>query len=297
MAQSGIVLKRAGVTVLENAGIDRILDEADGDVALLCLYMARLEGAFDLSSAASVLKMDRDRAEKALKVLLDAGLADGNFSAACKMPDYSPEELAESRKNPHFCIICQALEAALGRILKKTEMQSLLDMYKRLGLSTGTIMTLIQYLGKTPGKRLTVRELEREACRWSDLGIVTEEKAEEHLKRLMRQRSDLNDVMKLLKLYDRMPSPSEERYINSWLAMGFPPEAIEIAYDKTVLKTGSLAWRYLNKILESWHSKGLHEAADIIRDDGKIRKTDTKYESDDESLNRVKNYLKTKGNI
>ena len=40
--------------------------------------------------------------------------------------------------------------------------------------------------------------------------------------------------------------------------MGFEDKAIERAYDKTVLKCKELKWPYMNKILCSWHEKGLH---------------------------------------
>ncbi len=299
MPLSGIKLKSAGATAFDNAAIDRILEASDPDAALLWFYLSRLQGAFDLKSAASVLRMDEGRVEKALSALKDAGIVDGPSYSAVSPPDFSAEELLKQRSDPRFSELCLTLESALGRILKKSELQTLLDIYKRLNLSYGTIMTLIQYLGKSPEKRLTVRELEREACRWADKGITTEEKAEEYLKLLLRQRGDLKEVMRMMKLFDRLPSPSEEKYINSWLEMGFPPEVIEAAYDKTVLNTGTLTWKYLNRILEIWHSKGFHTLSDIERDESKTRRSNQqKYaqpppaEADDESLNRVKNYLR-----
>jgi DNA replication protein DnaD len=51
--------------------------------------------------------------------------------------------------------------------------------------------------------------------------------------------------------------------------MGFVPDAIEIAYDKTVLKTGRLAWSYMDTIIASWHQKGLHTTDEILQKDGK----------------------------
>ena len=61
---------------------------------------------------------------------------------------------------------------------------------------------------------------------------------------------------------------SEQRYVDAWIGMGFSAEAVEIAYDRTVLKTGKLAWSYLNSILKSWHTKNLHTAAEILEGDG-----------------------------
>ncbi|MCX7614135.1 MAG: DnaD domain protein [Clostridiales bacterium] len=299
MPPSNIRLKKTGVTALRNEAVDRIIEMAKPDAAILWLYLERLNGVFDLTSAGVLLQMDQSRIEDALSTLKDAGIIDGPIHFSDKVPDYTAEELANNRKDPIFSELCMALESALGRILKKSELLTLLDIYKRLSLSCGTILMLIQYLGKTPEKRLTMKELEREACRWADAGITTEEKAEEHLKTLIKKRLDMNEVMKIMKLFDRLPSPSEEKYINAWLSMGFTPDIIEIAYDKTVLNTGGLTWKYLNKILEIWHSKNIHTLSDIEREEQKTKRNNYKKyeipasaEADEESLNRVKNYLR-----
>jgi len=296
---TNIKIRHADVTVLENASIDFLIETGDSDAALLWLYLIRVSGAFDLKNAASVLRMDEERVKEALSKLQSSGAVEIPPSLPEKTPEYTAQELAAQRKDPKFSELCTALEAALGRILKKAELQTLLDLYKRLSLSCGTIMMLIQYLGKTPEKRLTIKELEREACRWADAGVTTEENAEEHLKLLLKRRTDLQEVMRKMKLFDRLPSPSEEKYINDWLSMGFSPDVIESAYDKTVMKTGSLAWKYLNKILETWHSKGLHTVADIQREDSKAGKPErNQYERsapkdvNEEYISRVKNYLK-----
>ena len=37
--------------------------------------------------------------------------------------------------------------------------------------------------------------------------------------------------------------------------MGFPPETVALAYDKTVFYKKELNWRYLNGILRRWHQQ------------------------------------------
>jgi DnaD/phage-associated family protein len=73
----------------------------------------------------------------------------------------------------------------------------------------------------------------------------------------------------VLQINDRALSSSERKYVESWLARGYAPEAIELAYDRTVLKTGKLAWSYMDSIIGSWHSKGLFTADEIRSRDGK----------------------------
>ena len=54
--------------------------------------------------------------------------------------------------------------------------------------------------------------------------------------------------------------------------MGFPPETVAIADEKTILKKQELNWRYLNGILRRWHEENRHtpeQAADEGRSRGK----------------------------
>ncbi len=69
--------------------------------------------------------------------------------------------------------------------------------------------------------------------------------------------------MRALQLGDRYPAPSEEKYLLSWQEMGFAPEAVALAYDKTMLKCHELKWAYCNGILKRWHEAGLHTAEEI----------------------------------
>ena len=67
----------------------------------------------------------------------------------------------------------------------------------------------------------------------------------------------------MLQIGGRRMSPSERAYVESWIAMGFSPEAAELAYDRTVLKTGKLTWKYMDAILHGWHEKNLHTPEEI----------------------------------
>jgi hypothetical protein len=62
----------------------------------------------------------------------------------------------------------------------------------------------------------------------------------------------------MLQINGRALTQTEQKYIESWLDMGFGPDALEIAYDKTVVKTGRLQWKYMDSIVNSWHGKNLH---------------------------------------
>ena len=52
---------------------------------------------------------------------------------------------------------------------------------------------------------------------------------------------------------------------------GFSPEAVAIAYDRTLIKLGKLHWSYMDKIFQSWHAKKLHTPAEIEAGDSRRR--------------------------
>ena len=49
--------------------------------------------------------------------------------------------------------------------------------------------------------------------------------------------------------------------------MGFDCGTLAVAYDRTVTNTGALKWGYMNKIVTSWHEKGLHSIEDVEQND------------------------------
>ena len=63
--------------------------------------------------------------------------------------------------------------------------------------------------------------------------------------------------------------PQAIQKLASGLEMGFEEETIGLAYERSCLNTGGLAWPYINKILLSWHKQGLHTVQQIRSGDHK----------------------------
>ena len=113
------------------------------------------------------------------------------------------------------------------------------------------------------GRRPTLRQIEKEGYAWARLGIDSQRAAAAYLKEYAQRQQTLPQYMRVLCLGDRLPSPSEEKYLTAWQEMGFSPEAVAMAYDKTVLKCHELKWPYCNGILKRWHQAGLHTPEEI----------------------------------
>ena len=146
------------------------------------------------------------------------------------------------------------------------------------------------------GRLPSLRSIEKEGFVWADLEILTLEQAESHIQRRRAARSDLSRLKRALGLGSRELSATEKKYAESWLSLGFPVESLELAYDRTVMKTGALKWGYMNSIVRSWHEKGLHTTEEIERGDrsaGSPRKIEAASSADKKSgeLERMKKIL------
>ena len=69
--------------------------------------------------------------------------------------------------------------------------------------------------------------------------------------------------MRALHLPQRQMVDAERRYITQWMDMGFPPETVALAYERTVFYKKDMNWRYLNGILRRWHQQGWHTVEQV----------------------------------
>ena len=81
--------------------------------------------------------------------------------------------------------------------------------------------------------------------------------------------SKVGRIMEILQIRGRNLTAPEKRYIKNWLEMGFEEETIGLAYERSCVNTGGLAWPYVHKILTSWHAQGLHTAQEVREGDRK----------------------------
>ena len=231
---------------LSAATVKRLLDRGDGDAALLYLALLRHQGTVPPRSLAGELRWDRSRIEAAEAVLRELGLV---------APAETPPAPAE--------------EGKLGKKLTTADVGVLLGLTDYLGLPEDVVYLLVCHCAERvsrrfgPGRRPGMKQIEKEGYAWARMGIDTQSAADAYLRAYARRQGALPQYMRALQLGDRYPAPSEEKYLLSWQEMGFPPEAVALAYDKTMLKCHELKWAYCNGILKRWHEAGLHTAEEI----------------------------------
>jgi DnaD/phage-associated family protein len=262
------------VTVTAQAA-KRLLERGDGDAALLYLALLRHHGTVQPRSLAGELRWERLRIEEAEKTLRELGLlapaaAEAPPAPADERPAYQRADVADRlEKSADFRSLTAEVERKLGKRLTTPDIGILLGLNDYLGLPADVIYLLVCHCAERvqrrygEGRRPGMKQIEKEGYAWARMGIDTQAEAAAYLKRYAERQGMLPRYMHALQLGDRMPAPSEEKYLAAWQEMGFSPEAVALAYDKTVLKCHELKWAYCNGILKRWHEAGLHTPEEI----------------------------------
>ena len=264
------------VTVSAQA-LRRLLEKGDGDAALLYLALLRHHGTIQPRALAGELRWERPRIEAAEEALRQMGLiapAEQPPAPAEESPAYQRSDILERLESGgEFRSLVAEVERKLGKKLTVPDIGILLGLQDYLGLPGDVIYLLVCHCAERiqrrygPGRRPAMRQIEKEGYAWARRGIDTQRAAVEYLKKYAERQGAIPPYMRALGLGDRLPVASEEKYLNAWQEMGFPPEAVALAYDKTVLKCHELKWPYCNGILKRWHEAGLHTPEEIERAD------------------------------
>ena len=295
--------------VMSADGAEKLIARGEGLAALLYLHI-QLRGGLSVSAAAKELGRSEAEISAAASALREMGLlrAEKHLESS-ELPEYSAADIvSRAGRDSVFEALVDAVQQSLGKLLSTADMRTLFGIYDHLGLPAEVIMLLITHCIETyrenhgEGRMPTMRYIEKEAWYWAEQEIVSLDAAEEHIKYEKDKKSLMFRIAEMLQIKGRELSPGEKRYIESWLDMGFEPEGLAIAYDRTVLGTGKLAWRYMDKIVRSWHEKGLHSAAAITSGDPRQNKKSSVSTAPDtgdreaEDLRRMYAHMKNKEN-
>lgn len=286
--------------VLPAQQADRLIGRGDGDAALLYLCLLRADRGVTAQELQRRLKWSQLRLHAAEMALQELGLIDRPPAQkppepAQERPVYTADDLTDLLTgDAGFRMLVPQTEEKLGKRLKTADLQILAGLYDDLGLPADVIYLLVCHCVARseerygPGRRPTLRQIEKEGYHWAQRGLFDQESASRYLRDWNVRRSAMSRYMQVLGLGDRRPVESEERYITDWMDKGFPPETVALAYDKTVFYKKELNWRYLNGILRRWHENGWHTEEEVRQSDS--RKPSRREEKKDDS--RMEKYMK-----
>ena len=261
--------------VLKAADVDRLLQSGSGDAALLYLALMRANGGVSPQELMNRLHLSELHFNAAEQTLRELGLLSGEIkpmqTTVRERVSYSAEELAAMLEDKEFSLLRGSVAEKLGRPLTLNDDQILAGLYHDVGFPADVIYLLVNHCIRQTEKRYgelrrpTMRQIEKEGYRWQSLGICDQMSAARYLKDYARRLEGVGVYMRVLRLGERAPVESEQRYILDWMEKGFTPEAVALAYDRTVLRKQALDWRYLNGILRRWHEADCHTVSEIER--------------------------------
>jgi len=253
---------------IEKAHVHKLLCAQNPDAALLYLY---LKDGGDSRQATQKLGFTETRYACAAATLHQLGLwtEQKQIRLPGEQPQYSEEDVLQTMDTDvDFRALYGEVQRLLGKNLNTEELKILLGFVRYLGMSADVIVLLVCYckdrakkMGKT--RNPSLRTIEKEAYDWAEKGIDTMEEAAAYTQQQNLRFSQVGRIMEVLQIRGRNLTTPEKRYLKQWLEMGFDEETIGLAYERSCLNTGGLAWPYIHKILTRWQEQGLHTAKQV----------------------------------
>jgi len=193
-----------------------------------------------------------------------------------ELPEYAASDVSRrDREDARFHDLVQETQRTLGRMLNSNDLKKLLGIYDYLAMPAEVILLLIQHCKERSesqfGKeqRVGFAFIEKQAYVWANRDVMTLERAEQWIAEFEEQKELIGKMQKALGIRDRQLTRTERGYVEKWIGYGFTPEAVAIAADRTITNTGSLKWKYIDGIIESWEDMGLHTPEEIEKGDKK----------------------------
>ena len=258
------------VITLSGQTVKKLLRSGDGDAALLYLYILQTGGKSTWEETMAALGKGLGWINSAMATLSRLGLihldiniddvgnssGDGILGTELDEPNESKRASIDDIKREleagaDFSVVVEETQKSLGKILSPDDLMRLFGIYEDLNMPPEVILQLITYCineskRKSGGRAPNMRYIEKAAYTWAREGILTFERAEEYIKALEVRRSKQGEIKSALQIRDRELSATERKYVDKWIVMGFGADAATIAYDRTLVKTGKLAWNYMD---------------------------------------------------
>ena len=190
--------------VLPAQQADRLIGRGDGDAALLYLCLLRADRGVTAQELQRKLKWSQLRLHAAETALQELGLID-------RPPEQKPPEPAQERPvytaddltdlltgDAGFRMLVPQTEEKLGKRLKTADLQILAGLYDDLGLPADVIDLLVCHCVARseerygPGRRPTLRQIEKEGYHWAQRGLFDQESASRYLRDWNVRRSAMS---------------------------------------------------------------------------------------------------------
>lgn len=273
--------------VISHSAAESLFELKDQVALRLYIYLVKYGSAFDASTAAGKLGVSVDEILAALDLLCLKGLAKKDEGKLLERPDtipeYTPGDVSNMlERDENFSALLDFTQSKLGKMLSTVDTQTLLGIYNWMGLPVEVICLIVTYCTEQiakkygEGRRPTMKNIENEARIWLNMGILTLPQAEDYLRTQEIRGTKIAALSRALHISGRALSATENKYLTAWADADYSEEVIMEAYDITVIQTGKLNWRYMDKVLKNWEDQGYKSKKDIEQGKSKPEKTEFK---------------------
>ncbi len=324
--------RKFSATVVPNIFIDRYMPDANGSYVKVYLYLLRcMSGTpwgFTIANAAETLDETEKDIIRALKYWQKKGVlvlsendseidgitllelngspdsapvsavhataAEARISILPEEPkvsspvphEYSAREVERLMTDATFSEILDVIGALLNRMITKADTDLIMFLYNDLHFSED----LIIYLYETclDRKKKSNKYIQQVAINWFEQGIDTPEAAERQSSFYDETISAINKSWSL----GRALGDSEMKIVQNWKSMGFSPELIKEACDRTLMNCHTPSFQYADKILSGWKAKSISSLSDLDRDSKPAAKETRSSKSVTKSAEKYNTYQK-----
>lgn len=275
---------QTNTTVLENEFIDKYMVNANGEYVkvylLLLRHLNNPEGIPTISQIADMLECTEKDVIRALNYWKKQGLLDYEAKKAEKsvapavetpiteqplsdtaLQTQSEEvsSLEKFRSRKEFKELLFVAEQYLGKVLSRTEVDTITYFYETLQMSADLIEYLIEYCVENNHK--SIHYIKKVALSWHEQNISTVAQAKANS---VQYNKNCYLVLNAFGIKGRAPAASEIEYIKRWNEeYCFSSDIILEACNRTMNAIHKPDFNYTESILKRWFEKGVHSLKDI----------------------------------
>lgn len=259
--------------------VDKHIKLASSEQLKVLLWALRNANNFDSAVAAEALRITPDAATEAFDYWVGVGVLGATESPAPAVITTAPkapkkviastalkpnrEEAAKrGLECPEIAFILRSAEQKFGRMLRQTEISTIVWLFDDQGLSASLILMIIEFA--ISEGRANIGFIERTAIEWVNDGVLDVESAERRLIDMRRKKSAWHIVETTMGIEHRSPTKAELEAADKWITeWNYGRDIIRAAYELCVDTTSKFSFPYIKKIMEGWHKQGVKNLEDI----------------------------------
>ena len=207
--------------------------------------------------AASPVAENKAKSEKNTPVKEEKKVAE----IALSRPSY--EDVAKRiKESDEVVVLLQEAQTVLGRTIGYDGQSVIIQMLDSFGLPPEVILMAIEY--SLSLKKTGWASIARIARRWSEMEIDTLEGAMQYIEEHNIVDETWAKLREETEITNRQPTEKQRKYMVAWVKeYGYDVDIIYCAYEESIDNTGKMSMPYMDKIIRSWHEKGVKTLSDI----------------------------------